>query len=831
MKKRNKIVLVGLAVLALLVLLVVLAPGILSLGPVRSAVLAKVNTSLDGSLSVGSWSMAWLRGLRIDDLEFRGARDATVVRARSVRTTRGLTSLLGSTKDVGSVEVDSPDLAILLAAGGQAEQPRLLTPGPPGVSGGAPPAPAPASAPRRLPFDVKGKLVVKSGRIAVRSTADGEAFVIRDMDLRMNCDGIDNPIAFDLSAGQAGTEGKLRCEGSMTVARDRMLDPDNLAGGTVVEVSNWDLTALSRILPPAAELRVAAGRLDTDLAVNLNGLSDIGVAGQVHAAGLRLAGAALGGDEPQADDIRLDLDVSRRRGAITFKRCSLSSPFGTATIEGALHPGGSGKQAHPEGTLSGTASIDLPALFAAFPATLSLQQGLEVLSGSVALDARAEGGAEGISVAGRIETRDLAARQGGRTIRLDTPVKLTVEGGTGKGGPRLDTLVVESSFVAASAHGDAGGLRVEASVDLASAMAEAGKFFELGDLSASGRLKLNGDVSWEDGTVMLRGLDARANQLEIGKAGMRWSEPEITLSGQAFADTQRRSAGVDGLAFRCAAGHVEARRLRIADWAQAPAGLTGSLSATLDAARCLAYYAAIVPAADGWEAAGDLKIELDIEATAGNGGSVLTMPADSQVTTNLLLNGEVMNAFVARAHPVLRNCSVTSGAADLKMNHFRMPLDGDRLNRMGFNAELAVRNLQLATTGRLLREILQAVKTDPDNVVIPDQNISVACRDGRLHPSPLTITADGHPVTLSGWVGLDDTMEYRAQTPVTEKMAGKDLYKYVKDARITLVIDGPASRPRVSRDSVRETLGGLLKEARKSFVREQGGKLLDRLRE
>ena len=710
MKKRNKIVLVGLAVLALLVLLVVLAPGILSLGPVRSAVLAKVNTSLDGSLSVGSWSMAWLRGLRIDDLEFRGARDATVVRARSVRTTRGLTSLLGSTKDVGSVEVDSPDLAILLAAGGQAEQPRLLTPGPPGVSGGAPPAPAPASAPRRLPFDVKGKLVVKSGRIAVRSTADGEAFVIRDMDLRMNCDGIDNPIAFDLSAGQAGTEGKLRCEGSMTVARDRMLDPDNLAGGTVVEVSNWDLTALSRILPPAAELRVAAGRLDTDLAVNLNGLSDIGVAGQ-------------------------------------------------------------------------------------------------------------------------IETRDLAARQGGRTIRLDTPVKLTVEGGTGKGGPRLDTLVVESSFVAASAHGDAGGLRVEASVDLASAMAEAGKFFELGDLSASGRLKLNGDVSWEDGTVMLRGLDARANQLEIGKAGMRWSEPEITLSGQAFADTQRRSAGVDGLAFRCAAGHVEARRLRIADWAQAPAGLTGSLSATLDAARCLAYYAAIVPAADGWEAAGDLKIELDIEATAGNGGSVLTMPADSQVTTNLLLNGEVMNAFVARAHPVLRNCSVTSGAADLKMNHFRMPLDGDRLNRMGFNAELAVRNLQLATTGRLLREILQAVKTDPDNVVIPDQNISVACRDGRLHPSPLTITADGHPVTLSGWVGLDDTMEYRAQTPVTEKMAGKDLYKYVKDARITLVIDGPASRPRVSRDSVRETLGGLLKEARKSFVREQGGKLLDRLRE
>jgi len=76
---------------------------------------------------------------------------------------------------------------------------------------------------------------------------------------------------------------------------------------------------------------------------------------------------------------------------------------------------------------------------------------------------------------------------------------------------------------------------------------------------------------------------------------------------------------------------------------------------------------------------------------------------------------------------------------------------------------------------------------------------------------------------------IDGTVDYVAEVPVTGKMVSQDVYKYVKDARLKVFIEGPATKPRISRKSLDETLGGLVKEAAKNLIKEKGTEMLKQL--
>jgi hypothetical protein len=91
---------------------------------------------------------------------------------------------------------------------------------------------------------------------------------------------------------------------------------------------------------------------------------------------------------------------------------------------------------------------------------------------------------------------------------------------------------------------------------------------------------------------------------------------------------------------------------------------------------------------------------------------------------------------------------------------------------------------------------------------VPDQKVDLRLEDGRLSQGPLSLKVQGHHLVASGSVGLDQTIKFAVQVPITEKMLpGEGLMKYVEGARLTASLGGTLANPRLEgRDSLRKSL-------------------------
>src|SRR3954466_1749912 len=83
-KRRRRWPFVVLGVLLFIVLLVILAPTIASMGWVRSAVVAQVNKTRTGSAAINDWSFSWTGGQRVEGVRVLDAAGHQVLQLQSV---------------------------------------------------------------------------------------------------------------------------------------------------------------------------------------------------------------------------------------------------------------------------------------------------------------------------------------------------------------------------------------------------------------------------------------------------------------------------------------------------------------------------------------------------------------------------------------------------------------------------------------------------------------------------------------------------------------------------------------------------------------------------
>ncbi|MGA1795846.1 MAG: hypothetical protein ACMUIL_08290 [bacterium] len=207
---------------------------------------------------------------------------------------------------------------------------------------------------------------------------------------------------------------------------------------------------------------------------------------------------------------------------------------------------------------------------------------------------------------------------------------------------------------------------------------------------------------------------------------------------------------------------------------------------------------------------------------------VLFVAKDSKVLQNVSLTDEMATELLALVHPVFRGCAIMGGRLGLLLKQCRVPLDKNMKRDMMIIGDMELKGVELVPSG-LLGSLLEIIRLEPSPARIPDQTISFICTDGRIRPSPLTIRSSGYEIILSGSVTLDGIVDYVAEVPVTEKMVSQDVYKYVKDSRLKVSIEGPAARPRISKKSLDETLSGLVKDAARNLIKEKGTEMLKQL--
>jgi hypothetical protein len=206
----------------------------------------------------------------------------------------------------------------------------------------------------------------------------------------------------------------------------------------------------------------------------------------------------------------------------------------------------------------------------------------------------------------------------------------------------------------------------------------------------------------------------------------------------------------------------------------------------------------------------------------------LTLAETGVVVSNVPITDAMMSDLFGRIHPLMRQCAVASGQTSLRLDALNVPLEKSAINRTEARGEFTTRNMVVAPAGALA-EILSAAKLNPGRVQVADQTVTFACANGRIQSSPLILRSGEYKMTLSGSVGLDGTLDYVAEVPLTQELVGEEAYPYVRDTSVKLRITGTASKPVVDRRAIEKAVGDLVGHAVKNLIRGEGSKLLERL--
>ena len=205
---------------------------------------------------------------------------------------------------------------------------------------------------------------------------------------------------------------------------------------------------------------------------------------------------------------------------------------------------------------------------------------------------------------------------------------------------------------------------------------------------------------------------------------------------------------------------------------------------------------------------------------------LLQVPDDTAILTDVKLDDALTGDLLAHVHPVLKGSGVVNGMVSVDMAHLRMPLSSNLQSAADFEGVLVFTNVVLRPD-ELLGDVLDACQATSAEAVIPYQRVRFVCRDGTLECDPLKITTSKATVIMSGSIGLDGALAYRAELPITERMVSSRYHKFLENVTIRVPIGGTIDHPRIDRDALRKELTKQTGRVMENYLKEEGKKLLE----
>jgi len=223
---------------------------------------------------------------------------------------------------------------------------------------------------------------------------------------------------------------------------------------------------------------------------------------------------------------------------------------------------------------------------------------------------------------------------------------------------------------------------------------------------------------------------------------------------------------------------------------------------------------------------GEMVLKPKIDFTADP--PLLSLPENSKVLTGVGLTEDESSDVLAKIHPLFKGSAISAGTVDLGVQHLSWPLDKAARKDGELTCTLTFNDVRLQVGG-LLAKILDLMKANEREVTLSDKPMQCVAKDDRVRCSPLELQIKDYSITMTGSVGLDQSLDYEVQIPVTQNMVGSDGYKYLEGTHITVPVKGTVAKPSLSDDFVEDAIGDLLMQAGKKKITEQAGKLLQNL--
>lgn len=212
----------------------------------------------------------------------------------------------------------------------------------------------------------------------------------------------------------------------------------------------------------------------------------------------------------------------------------------------------------------------------------------------------------------------------------------------------------------------------------------------------------------------------------------------------------------------------------------------------------------------------------------GGKAFALTFPPKTRLLENVKVTQEMMDVLLTKVNPLFQGSTLLGGMVTLDLAHGRFATDATGQKVLTAEADLVFSNLKLEMGGTL-REVLAMVKVTDRVYEVARLPAHVVIRENRVYVDPVTMVIDKQPLTLSGWVAFDGTLNYTMDVPITERLVGGAVGKALKGTTAKIPVTGTVVAPRLDTRGLQQAMQDTLKSAVKEQAVERIGGFLERL--
>jgi hypothetical protein len=220
---------------------------------------------------------------------------------------------------------------------------------------------------------------------------------------------------------------------------------------------------------------------------------------------------------------------------------------------------------------------------------------------------------------------------------------------------------------------------------------------------------------------------------------------------------------------------------------------------------------------DGWL---QLSPRIDYTQTP----ALLTLPEGEQVLTEVHLEEALTEGILKNIHPVFGALANPAGIINIRLDRFSLPLGEKGMEKIDFKAFLDLTGVALEPKG-VLDSILDMAGYVDKRLTMENKNMTCEGVQGQVSCTPIKMTIADSEMIISGSAGMDGSLDYIVEVPVTKRLLGKKGYELLKGTTLKVPIKGTKDSPVYSREALMQASSDLLKQAAgqatKNLLREQ----------
>ncbi|CAK8714364.1 hypothetical protein KKHLCK_03425 [Candidatus Electrothrix laxa] len=208
---------------------------------------------------------------------------------------------------------------------------------------------------------------------------------------------------------------------------------------------------------------------------------------------------------------------------------------------------------------------------------------------------------------------------------------------------------------------------------------------------------------------------------------------------------------------------------------------------------------------------------------------LLTITEGEQVLIDVHLEEALTEGILKVIHPAFGSLADPVGVINVRLDHFSLPLDEKGLEKIDFKVFLDLTGVALEPKG-VLSSILDMAGYMDRTLTMKNKSITCEGIQGQVSCTPIKMTIADSEMVLSGSAGMDGSLDYLIEVPVTQRLLGKKGYELLKGTTLKVPVKGTRDKPVYNRDALMQASSDLLKQAAgqatRNILREQVDKVV-----